>query len=83
MNEIFELGKSIRKQLKKKNAVHHITMLGNIITSGSNDNSSLEYLMKMISGYELYVDLTPLTKVVETDELHRGLQILLGGMLSE
>ena len=83
MNEIFELGKSIRKQLKKKNAFHHVTMLGNIITSGSNDNSALEYLMKMISGYELYVDLTPLTKIIETDELHRGLQILLGGMLSE
>lgn len=83
MNEIYELGKNIKKQLKKKNAFHHTTMLGNIITSGSNDNSALEYLMKIVSGYELKVDLTPLTKVVETNELHTGLQMLLAGMLSE
>ena len=49
----------------------------------TNVEGALEYLMKMISGYELKVDLTPLTKVVETNELHTGLQMLLAGMLSE
>lgn len=83
MNEIYELGKSIRKQLIRKNAKHHIVMLGNSITGGASDEISLEYLMKMISGYELEVDLSPLAKSIENEELHTGLQMLLAGLLSK
>lgn len=83
MNEIYELGKNIRNQLIKKNAKHHIVSLGNLITGGASDEMSLEYLMKMISGYELQVDLSPLVKSIENEELHTGLQMLLAGLLSE
>lgn len=83
MNELFELGRSIRKQLIKKKAKHHITNFGALVTSGASDETSLEKLMNIINGYELKVDLSPLAEAMEDDELHTGLQILLGGMLSE
>ena len=50
--ELYELGRKIRNQLIRKNANHHIVMLGHIITSGGNDNISLEQLMKIINGYD-------------------------------
>lgn len=83
MNELFELGRSIRKQLIRKNAKHHIINFGALLTGGASDEISLERLMNIINGYELKVDLSPLAKAMENDELHTGLQILLGGMLSE
>lgn len=83
MNEIYELGKNIRNQLIKKNVKHHIVSLGNLITGGASDEMSLEYFMKMISGYELQIDLSPLVKSIENEELHTGLQMLLAGLLSE
>ena len=83
MNELFELGRSIRKQLIRKNAKHHITNFGALLTGGASDEISLDRLMNIINGYELKVDLIPLAKSIEDNELHTGIQILLGGMLSE
>lgn len=83
MNELFELGKSIRKQLVNKKLKHHITSFGALVTGGASDEISLKRLMNIINGYDLEVDLSPLAKAIEDNELHIGLQILLGGMLSE
>lgn len=81
--QLLELGKSVRKQLNKKNAKHQITRFGLLVTDQVDDKLSVDYFMKLINGYELNVDLQPLAEVINTDEIHAALQLVLGGMLSE
>lgn len=81
--ELFELGVSIKKQLREKNAKHNITNLGHLITTNADKEIILDYFMKIINGYDVKVDLNPLADIVNTDEFNMAIKAVLMGMLSK
>lgn len=80
--ELFELGVDIRKQLKGTDAKHSITRFGHLITSNADKDIVLDYLIKMINGYNIKVDLNPLADTVNTDEFNTAIKAVLMGILS-
>ncbi len=83
-NEIYDMGTSIKKQIiyksgGKQNIYHLIHLIGN----HSNEDIILNYLMKMILGHNVSVNLRPLTDTIGTSNFETATKILGIGLVSK